>query len=45
MMQMSCWNYVYSKQTTVSREMCMAMNELARIISGVNDDWWKLSLK
>ena len=45
MMQMSCWNYVYSKQTAVSREMCMAMNELARIISGVNDDWWKLSLK
>ena len=26
---------------TISREMCLVMNELARIISGVNDDWWK----
>ncbi len=41
MMQLSCWNYVYSKESVVSREMCLVMNELARIISGVNDDWWK----
>ena len=41
MMQLSCWNYVYSKESVVSREMCLVMNELARIISGVNDGWWK----
>ena len=26
---------------TISREMCLVMNELVRIISGVEDDWWK----
>lgn len=26
---------------SISREMCLVMNELARIISGVKDDWWK----
>jgi len=25
----------------VSREMCMVMNQLARIISGCEDGWWK----
>ena len=25
----------------ITREMCMVMNELVRIISGANDDWWK----
>jgi len=29
------------KPPTISREMCMVMNELARIISGQEDDWWK----
>ncbi len=29
------------KQSTISREMCLVMNELVRIISGVKDDWWK----
>ncbi|MCQ2224034.1 MAG: hypothetical protein MJZ35_09635, partial [Bacteroidaceae bacterium] len=27
--------------SSISREMCLVMNELARIISGVKDDWWK----
>ena len=26
---------------TICREMCLVMNELVRIISGVEDDWWK----
>lgn len=47
--QMTCWAYKYQnqnqsenpKRTTISREMCLVMNELARVISGVNDDWWK----
>ena len=41
--QITCWKYKYQNdnQSTISREMCLVMNELARIISGVNDDWWK----
>ena len=51
--QMTCWTYVYrndnlnanlnlnEKLPTISREMCLVMNELVRIISGVKDDWWK----
>ncbi len=30
-----------ANQPSISREMCLVMNELARIISGVGDDWWK----
>lgn len=30
-----------ANQLSISREMCLVMNELARIISGVKDDWWK----
>lgn len=26
---------------SITREMCLVMNELARLISGVPDDWWK----
>lgn len=29
------------KHSTISREMCLVMNELVRLISGVSDDWWK----
>ena len=48
--QMTCWEYQYQPEQrnengeqlpTISREMCLVMNELARIISGVKDDWWK----
>lgn len=50
--QISCWKYFYRNDTlckddnndnqhAISREMCLVMNELARIISDVNDDWWK----
>ena len=48
--QMTCWEYQYLPEQrnengeqlpTISREMCLVMNELARIISGVEDDWWK----
>lgn len=28
-------------EPSISREMCLVMNELARIICGVKDDWWK----
>lgn len=50
--QMTCWAYEYrhyspdtitdsDRTPTISREMCLVMNELARIICGVKDDWWK----
>ena len=48
--QMTCWEYQYLPEQrnengeqlpTISREMCLVMNELARIISGVKDDWWE----
>ena len=41
--QLTCWTYEYSNgtPTAISREMCLVMNELARLISGVKDDWWK----
>lgn len=40
--QISPWVYEYLKDgTMVSREMCLVMNELARMISGREDDWWK----
>ncbi len=49
--QISPWTYLYLKDTpakdgekkaaTISREMCLVMNELARVISGQEDDWWK----
>ena len=45
--QMTCWTFKYRNETveevtnTISREMCLVMNELVRIISRVKDDWWK----
>lgn len=39
--QITPWNYQYQRESTISREMCMVMNELARVISGEADDWWK----
>lgn len=39
--QITPWTYVYQKDTIVKREMCLVMNELARVICGVADDWWR----
>lgn len=41
--QMSCWTYIYqtTENQNISRDMCLVMNELVRLISGVEDDWWK----
>lgn len=41
LLQITCWNYLYQRDETITRPMCMVMNELARLISGVEDDWWK----
>ena len=41
LVQISCWRYEYARETVVSREMCLVMNQLARVISKREDDWWK----
>jgi len=49
LVQITCWNYLYLKHAptipgkkkvaTISREMCLVMNELARVISKCEDEW------
>jgi len=41
LVQLSCWTYQYQKDNTISRETCLVMNELARVISKQPDEWWK----
>ena len=41
LLQITCWTYLYQQSPSVTRPMCMVMNELARLISGSADDWWK----
>lgn len=41
LVQIAPWSYRYQKDVAISREMCLVMNELARVISGRQDDWWK----
>lgn len=41
LLQITPWRYLYQKDATVTRPMCMVMNELARLIAGCEDDWWK----
>lgn len=41
LVQISPWHYIYSRNTRVSRPMCLVMNQLARIVSGCGDGWWK----
>lgn len=41
MVQISPWTYIYQKESQVSREVCLVMNELARVISGRDENWWK----
>lgn len=41
LVQISPWNYEYCPELAVNREVCLVMNELARVIAGVGDGWWK----
>lgn len=41
LVQISPWNYLYSREVKVNREMCLVMNELVRVISTEREDWWK----
>ena len=42
LVQISPWQYAYERDARVTRQMCMVMNHLARVISGKADDWWKV---
>ena len=41
LVQISPWNYEYCPDLAVNRKVCLVMNELARVIAGVGDGWWK----
>ncbi len=41
LMQISPWTYKYQRHTQITREMCLIMNELTRVITKMPDDWWK----
>lgn len=41
LVQITPWSCIYQKEVQVTREMCLVMNELARVISKNDDDWWK----
>lgn len=41
LVQISPWTYVYSRGAKVTRARCLVMNQLARVICGKGDDWWK----
>lgn len=41
LVQISPWNYEYCRNMTVNREVCLVMNELARVIAGTGEGWWK----
>lgn len=41
LMLISPWNYEYCCDLAINREVCLVMNELARVIAGVGDGWWK----
>lgn len=41
LVQISPWNYEYCRDLAVNRDVCLVMNELARVIAGVGDGWWK----
>ncbi|MBQ0088900.1 MAG: hypothetical protein KBT27_06180 [Prevotellaceae bacterium] len=41
LLQLSPWTYLFNRDSTISREMCLVMNELVRLITNKDDDWWK----
>ena len=42
LVQISPWTYEYKHNSTVTREMCLVMNQLVRVITGVEEGWWKV---
>ena len=41
LVQISPWNYEYSRDMGINREACLVMNQLVRVIAGTGDGWWK----
>lgn len=40
LLQFSCWTYQYQRDVKVRREMCLVMNQLARVICQRDERWW-----
>ena len=41
LVQISPWNYEFHRDLVVNREACLVMNQLARVIAGTGEGWWK----
>ena len=41
LVQISPWTYEYQRDNMVTREMCLVMNQLVRVIVGRGEEWWK----
>lgn len=41
LVQMSPWTFSSQPERKLTREMCLVMNELSRVVSKTPDDWWK----
>lgn len=41
--QISPWDYNVDSERRLTREMCLVMNQLVRVISKTEDDWWRPS--
>lgn len=41
LVQISPWTYEYQRDNMVTREMCLVMNQLVRVIAGRGEEWWK----
>lgn len=40
LVQISCWSYLYQRDTAITRAQCLVMNELARVICKRDEYWW-----
>lgn len=41
LVQITPWTYAFNRNNSITREMCLVMNQLVRTICGVDDGWWK----
>lgn len=41
LVQITPWKYLYQRDSKISREMCLVMNQLCRTICQCDDNWWK----
>ena len=41
LVQITPWTYAFNRNNSITREMCLVMNQLVRTICCVDDGWWK----